>query len=246
LQDEYKNISTQPRLSTPTETGPTGPLPPAKRNFGSSLKRLAPILRRYWYVIIALIVVASVLIGFQAQRNAQEARWKRATEYFGRVEYDKAAKELKGLPVPKDPERLRTYSQTMLATRQLDNALVGYEKLYEQKKDPSVKLIIGNIYNEKKDYDKATKIYREAIADNPANVQAYVNLAILYKMRSNMPEAVKVANEAVRSNPGSATLRELQVSMLMDDKTTTAYKDAVKALKELNPNDPLLDAINEK
>jgi tetratricopeptide (TPR) repeat protein len=238
LQDEYKNIPTQ---SLPPET-----LPPAKRSFGSLLRKLVPILRRYWYIVVALIILAGVLIGFQAQRNAQEARWKRATEYFGRVEYDKAAKELKGIPVPKDPERLRTYSQTMLATHQLDNSLTGYKKLYEQKKDPSVKLIIGNIYNEKKDYDNATKIYREAIADNPANVQAYVNLAILYKMRSNMPEAVKVANESVKNNPGSATLRELQVSMLMDDKSTTAYKDAVKALKELNPNDPLLDAINEK
>ncbi len=206
-------------------------------------------MRKYWWVgaaVVVLIVVVGAVFGWRAQAQAQDEKWKKATDYFGRAEYEKANKELEGLDIPKSPERLRVYAQTKLATRELDDALTSYQKLYDINKDPSVQLIIGNIYNEQKRYDDAIKVYREAIAANPSNTQAYVNLATLYRQQSNSSEAAKVAAEGVKNNPGSATLHELQVSMLLENKNSTEYKDAVAALKKVSPESALLTSLGIK
>jgi predicted Zn-dependent protease len=132
--------------------------PPRKRNKFWSFMR---IVRRYWYIIAGVVIVLAVIIFFQVKQANAEAAWKRAQDSFAKADYDNAAKAMQGLGIPSDPDRLRVYSQTMLATRQLDQALAGYERLYSAKKDPAVKIIMGNIYNEKKQHDKAIELYRE-------------------------------------------------------------------------------------
>lgn len=210
--------------------------------------RVTPILK--WFrrhlkiVILAAVLLAGVGVAASVYLS-REAAWTRASDYFARAEYEKAEKELKGQPIPSTTERLRVYGQTMLATRNLDKSLEAYGRLYEKDKDPSVKLIIGNIYNEKKEYDKAIKTYQEVISSNPSNVQAYVNIATVYKLQGKTDDAIKIANKGVESNSSSVVLHELRVSMLMEDTSSDAYREAVDSLREINPNDQLLQILDE-
>jgi tetratricopeptide (TPR) repeat protein len=211
----------------------------------SRLHKYVKLVRKYWYVTLALLAIVIGLVTWQVIQSNQEATWKKASDYFTRADYGNAEKQLHSVAIPSDADHLRVYAQTMLATQNLDKSLTAYQKLYELNKDPSIKLIIGNIYNQQKKYDDAIKIYREIITNNAGNVQAYINLSTVYKLQNNTPEAIKVADEAVKNNPSSVVLRELQVSMVMDNKSSAGYKAAVKDLKALNPSDPLLQALNE-
>jgi len=209
------------------------------------MRKLIKLIRKYWYVALALLILILGLTSWLVIQSSQEAAWERAKDYFTRADYSNAEKELHSMAVPSDADRLHIYAQTMFATQNLDKSLIAYQKLYELTKDPSVELNIGNIYNQQKKYDQAIKVYQEMISNNASNIQAYVNLSTVYKLQGNNSEAIKTANNGVIDNPASVILRELQVSMVMDNKDSQAYKDAVKELKELNPSDPLLQALNE-
>ena len=188
-------------------------------------------------------MVIAIFTVWQLRKNSASDKWKTATDYYRRADYDNAAKILNKVSMPKDAERLAIYAQTMLATRQLEKAAKAYTELYKVKKDPFAKLVLGNIYNEQKRYTDAEKIYKEIIASDPTYSQAYVNLSTMYKVQGNTTEAIATAQKAVDNNPNSVVLNELLVSMTMGDKKSAAYLKAVDQLKKLNPNDPLLKSL---
>lgn len=208
----------------------------------AQLKRLGSYLLKYKLLVLVLLAVVVGLAAWQQQRAAAENDWNRTTDAYRRANYDEAAKIIGDAKPPEDTERLAIYSQTMLATRQLDRAAEGYQKLYEAKKDPFAKLVLGNIYNQQKKYDEAIKIYEDLIASNPTYAQAYVNLSTLYKIQNKTDKSIEVARQGVRNNPNNTILNELLVSMTMHDKASAEYKEAVAQLRKLNPNDPLLQA----
>lgn len=203
------------------------------------------IVRKFKWEFVGLAVVLLLLLGWQAQRVTTNNNWKKATDYYRRADYQNAAKILNKMSLPKDSERLNVYAQTMLATQQLDKAATAYQKLYTVKKDPFAKLVLGNIYNQQKKYDEAAKIYQQLIDANPSYIQAYVNLATLYKLQNNNAKAISVAQKGAANNPSNATLAELVVSLTMEDKDSGDYKKALENLKKLNPKDPLLEAIKQ-
>jgi tetratricopeptide (TPR) repeat protein len=206
------------------------------------LRKLGGFLLKYKFIIVVLVVALAGVVVWQYQRAASENNWKKVTDAYRRANYEEASKLIGDAKPPKDPERLAVYSQTMLATRQLDRAADGYKKLYDAKKDPFAKLVLGNVYNQQKKYDEAAKIYEDLIASNPSYAQAYVNLSTLYKVQSKDEKAIEIAQKAVKNNPNNTVLNELLVSMTMHDKNSKVYKDAVAQLKKLNPNDPLLQS----
>jgi tetratricopeptide (TPR) repeat protein len=209
----------------------------------SSLAAVVKIMKRWWIVIVILLIIVTGLITWRVIVMNENTAWTKAKDYFSRADYDNAKKSIGDMAVPSDSERLRVYAQTMLATRDLDKALIAYKKLYELNKDISVKLFIGNIYNEQKRYDEAIKIYKEMIAANPNNIQAYVNASTTYKLQSNRSGSIDIAKEGVRNNPTNVIMHELLVSMLMDDRTSSDYIAALAALKELSPQDSLVRAL---
>lgn len=248
-----KFISSREAFAKPNETPK---VTPAKTNrFGAVFSKfhfpaagdskLVSWLRRYWYIILAIIIILALLLAWRLYQDHVNAQWSKATDDYGRADYQDAAKILDGMPMPSDPQRLTVYSQTMLATRQLDKALTGYQALYDAKKDPSVKLIIGNIYNEQKKYDDAAKAYSDLIAANSGYVQAYVNLATLDKLQGKTDDAVATAKQGVKANPNSATMYELLISMLLEHPDSADYQQAVASLKKLNPQDPIFQTIQQ-
>lgn len=208
-------------------------------------KGLVKVLGRYWYVVVVLVVVVAGVVAWFVQQASADVVWQKATDDYGRADYASAAKLLDNMAVPTDEKRLTVYAQTMLATRQLDKALPAYNSLYAKKKDPAIKIIIGNIYNEQKKYDEAAKTYREIISANTTYIQAYVNLSTLYKLQGKTQDSVDVAKQGVKANPNSATLYELLISMLLEDQGSADYKEAVATLKKLNPSDPLLQTLKK-
>lgn len=202
-------------------------------------------LKRHWYLYATVLAVLAVATGLYLLKTADVATWARAEDYFTRAEYEKAAKILNNKSMPSEKNRLRVYSQTMLATGSLDKALAGYEKIYSNDKDTSAKLIIGNIHNQKKEYDKAIATYKDLIADNPNAVQAYVNLATVYRLKGDSKEAIAISEKAVTANPQNVTLLELRVSMLLEDQNSDSFRQAVEELRKVNPNDPLLESIEQ-
>lgn len=240
----YSGVSMQPdnRTVVDSDNKPTaGSTKRPKR----ILRKLGHFLRKFWYVVVVVLAAVITVVVLQVVQANRDSSWQKASEHFSRAEYSEAKEIIEDFPVPADAERQRVYAQTMLATGTLDKALNGYNALYKNTEDVAAKLIIGNIYNQQKKYDEAITIYREVISANPSNVQAYVNLATVYRLQNKNAEAAKVAAEAVKNNPQSVTLLELQVSMLMDDKNSPEYIQAVKTLREVNPNDPLLQAIDQ-
>lgn len=223
-----------------------GQQPPSKEKKQSKFIRNSVLfIKRYWFIVLAILLIVGALVTWFVVKSNQDAAWDRATSYFAKADYKKAEKELSGLGIPSDKERLRVYAQTMLATQHLEESLTAYRKLYDINKDVSAKLIIGNIYNQKKEYDEAIKIYKEIIASNPNSVQAYVNLATVYKLQGKDTEAISIAKGGVAKNPSSVVLNELLVSMLMNDTGSSEYKSAVATLKKLDPANPLLQALNQ-
>lgn len=202
-------------------------------------------IKKYWYIAGAALAVLISVAVWQVLMIQNDKAWQQATDYYKRADYTNAGKILDNMAIPRDEEKLRIYAQTMLATGKLDTSLEAYTRLYESTSDASVKMYIGNIYNQQEQYDDAEKIYKEIIASNSSNVQAYVNLATVYRLKGDNAAAAKIAQDAVEKNPANVTLLELRVSMLLEDKTTPEYKKAVAALKAANPQDPLLKSINQ-
>lgn len=211
----------------------------------SVIKRVVMIMRKYWYLLVIALIALVVGVAWFLLSSIYDSAWEKATDHFTRAEYSKAEKLIVDFEVPKDSDRQRVYAQTMQATGNIDKALSGYEALYESTKDTSARMSIGNIYNQKQDYDKAISIYQEIVADNTSNVQAYVNMATVYRLQGKKQEAIDVSREAVNHNPRNVTLLELQVSMLLEDKESVEYQEAVAALREVSPEDPLLEALEQ-
>lgn len=209
------------------------------------INKIWKMARKYWIFLAVAIVVLGAGAAWIVWSAQQASAWKSATDYFERADYENAEKELSKVSMPSEKDKLRIYAQTMLATGRLDESLEAYNKLYELNSDASVKLIIANIYNQQKKYDEAIKMYKEIIASNDSNVQAYVNLATVYRLQGDNKAAAAISQQAVEKNPNNVTLLELRVSMLLEDKDSEQYAQAVEALRAVNPEDPLLTALAE-
>jgi tetratricopeptide (TPR) repeat protein len=101
---------------------------------------------------------------------------------------------------PLSPEEHLNLGVTYEKKGELDNALKEYKEA--SKKLPLAYLYMGNVYYQKKEYDKAEFHYKEAIEKDPANADAYNNLAWLYFIkRENLDEAEKLVLKALELNP---------------------------------------------
>jgi len=101
---------------------------------------------------------------------------------------------------PLSPEEHLNLGVTYEKKGELDNALKEYKEA--SKKLPLAYLYTGNVYYQKKEYDKAEFYYKEAIEKDPANSDAYNNLAWLYFIkRENLDEAERLALKAIELNP---------------------------------------------
>ena len=211
-----------------------------------TLKGLGKALGHHKTAVLLIFAAVAAIAGWSFYQYSVNQAWVKAEDYYKRADYDKTAKILNNVSLPGDAERLDVYAKTMQATRQLDKSLKANKALYEQKKDPAVKNVIGNLYNEKKEYSEAEKVYEELISSNPTYVQAYVNLATMQKLQNHNDQAIEVASRGVKNNPNNVVLAELMVSLTMTDKQSAEYQQAITKLQEINPQDQLLEIVNKQ
>jgi len=208
---------------------------------------LGVLLWKAKYLILIVLILVTAIGGFYLyQQNRNSDIWKKAEDYYRRADYTKTASELKKVSMPNDAEKLRIYGQTMFAVRDYSKAEKAYTKLYELNKDLFAKIMLGNIANQQKSYDKAIKHYRDVIESNPNYITAYSDLAIVYRSMGNNAEAVKVAEDGIKNNPGNTEMYTLLISLLSVDessKTSDKYKETVEKLKKIDPNNQLLKQI---
>lgn len=238
------NTGAEEQKSEPSQPSAGGnPVPPQKSN-KFNFRNVSP--KKLATVVVPIVVVLALLIGgvgvLQARRNT-DREWQQAVVAYQKGDYAKASELIGDKSMPKDGERLQAYAQTKLATGNVDEALPAYVRLNELNDTPETKNIIGNIYNQKKQYDKAAETYQSVINENKSYIQAYVNLATVKLLQGDKAAAISVAKRAVEANPTNVTVHELLVSMLLDNKNSADYKTAIANLEKLNPEDPLLESI---
>lgn len=99
---------------------------------------------------------------------------------------------------------------------ELDNALLEYKKA--AKKLSIALYYLGNIYFQKKEFEKAEKAYRKSIKKNPQHADSYNNLAWLYyTTQKNLSEAEELVKKAITLNPSK----------------TNFYEDTLRSIRDL-------------
>ncbi len=101
---------------------------------------------------------------------------------------------------PLAPEEHLNLGVTYEKKGELENAMKEYESA--SNKLPLAYLYMGNIYFQKRDYEKAEYNYKKAIKKDPQNADAYNNLAWLYCLTlEKLDEAERLALKAIELNP---------------------------------------------
>jgi tetratricopeptide (TPR) repeat protein len=215
----------------------------------NTLAKMFDFLLRHKFILITVfIIIVLVIGGIFLFSTIQKNAWDKAESYYKEADYIKTAEELKNVSFPKTAERLKIYASTMYAVKDYDQSLEAYEELYKLNKDPDALNMIGNIYNQKGDYEKSISNYRELITSYPNYIKGYVNLSTVYRLKGDTNNAIVVAKEGMVNNPTNSELQVLLISILSSDedmKSSDDYKEAISKLKKFDPNNPLLMQIEE-
>jgi hypothetical protein len=104
--------------------------------------------------------------------------------------------------------------------------------------DAEVLTELGYIYERSGDLNKAVPLYQQALAADPGNVAASVNLAKHLAERERLPEAIRLWENALSSSPGlAAPAINLSQVYLQNGNRRAAQELLIKVL-EFNPDSP--------
>ncbi len=119
------------------------------------------------------------------------------------------------------------------AVRLLKNAITSAPKF------PQNYFILGGVYKQLNDTDKAIIAYKKSIALKPDFVEAYNNLGLLYKSKKQYSDAITCFKNALKHQPKSAfTLSNLGNTY----KDSGRMDEALAALKDACKADPYFSA----
>lgn len=91
--------------------------------------------------------------------------------------------------------------------------------------------LLGNAYNEVKEYDKSDKSYEEALIINPNDYQSLNNYSYFLSLRKvKLGKAEKMAQKVVRNNPDNVTYVDTYAWVLY---TTGKFKEAKKQMEKI-------------
>ena len=89
-----------------------------------------------------------------------------------------------------------------------------------------------------KNYDKAIELFNEILKQDEKNIDAYANIAVMYKNKKDYKNSFEYLNKAIKLNPRNENLHNNMGNLLKEIKNYKgalgAYSNAVK----LNPKNP--------
>ena len=196
-------------------------------------------MRNKKYLMIAGIVILAGAIIF-GYFYIQRTKWRRAESLFQSGNLPELAKLIKPGNMPSNATDLNIYAKTMNSVGNFDEAYKALEKIYGLEKSNDTKLLMANILVQKKDLSGAEKLYLEITQQNPGFIQAYLNLASLYRTEGKNQAATDLLLSAIKNNPNSVQLYEYLV-MISNPSSNPEYNTWKEKLKTLDPNNKALE-----
>ena len=100
---------------------------------------------------------------------------------------------------PEENDNLSADAMILYNSNDIDGALKILEEIPEDKRTALDLLLMGNIYQDKKDTDKAASYYQKSILKDSRFYRGYYNLANLYIENDNIHEAIRLYKLAIRN-----------------------------------------------
>lgn len=135
-------------------------------------------------------------------------------------------------PVDAQAVELTELGDALIANGNLSNALIAFERALER--DPTLTdahVGVGDVYQEKGDYNTAAKNYHNATLINPNHFPANYKLGLMYHLLNRLPDAITSYLNALTLNPNSFEANfNLATAYLQTKQTTLALPYAERAI----------------
>lgn len=110
----------------------------------------------------------------------------------------------------------------------------SYNKGYMDK-EPSFYMAYGSFLSDQKEYEKAEKMFLEALKSQPNNSVLIYNLALLYVRKEDNQKGIDLLKKAITINPGHAASHYLLGLIALEDGRVTEGTMALLAYLTLSP-----------
>ncbi|MCC8426795.1 tetratricopeptide repeat protein [Mucilaginibacter sp. UR6-11] len=164
-------------------------------------------MQTYHKAILTLLLLFCSITVFAQENQAAMTLLKEGTALHDAKKYDEAiAKYDAALKIDANNSTvLYEKAFTLYASGKANDALAILEKLVVTDKSARTYALLGNIYDERKDFDKAISIYKKGVAVAPKDANLWYNLSVSYLIQKNYAQAEAAATEAIKANPRHAS-----------------------------------------
>lgn len=161
----------------------------------------------YRSFLIVLLLFSAVNLFAQDKKTEAEALIRQGTALHDAKKYDEAiAKYDEALKI--DPDNAGAMFEkgfSLAASGKTDLAIPILEKVAATNQVASAYDVLGSIYDDKQDFDKAMKCYTQGIAAFPKYQKLWYNICISYYRQKKYKQAEDAAIEAIKLNPKHAS-----------------------------------------
>ncbi|MBC7399034.1 MAG: tetratricopeptide repeat protein [Mucilaginibacter sp.] len=160
-------------------------------------------MQTYHKSILTLLLLFCSITIFAQENQAAMALLKEGTALHDAQKYPEAiAKYDAALKIdPNNAIIIYEKAFTLYASGKTDDALTILEKLVITDKSARTYALLGNIYDERKDFDKAINNYTKGVAVAPKDGNLWYNLSVSYIIQKKYVQAEAAATEAIKINP---------------------------------------------
>lgn len=104
---------------------------------------------------------------------------------------------------------------------------------------------LGEIYMQKKRYDEALETLDYARQLNPEDERIYYDLGMVYRVMGDMGKCIEQFSKCVSLAPKNPRHLDLLIEVAVEAEEKQLARDAWRQLKEVNPDNQKLDALDE-
>ena len=177
-----------------------------------------------WLTIIVLVIVLAFAVVF-GKKKYTDSQWGKAREAYKLTHYAEVVDLVGKLSEPKSQSDLSLLAHSYLAVDNKDKALELFNELSKEESNIDAKLVSGNILRDQGKFKEAEDKYKEVMKINTGYIQAYLNLASMYKMNNQAELANETLTEAVKYNPTAVSVIDYRLDINADKKGSDVYKE---------------------